>query len=66
MLADSLGDTEVPLNHAAVAYPRNLTLIRQFAGSIIVGWEPLLVQAVWIPNIVYTGRTRDSAQRLRQ
>lgn len=46
MLADSLGDAAVSLNHAAVPYPRNLTLIRQFARSIIIGWEPRLVQAV--------------------
>lgn len=47
VLADGLGDTEIPLNHAAVPYLRNLTLIKQFARSIIIGREPLLVLAVW-------------------
>ncbi|XP_025947653.1 peripheral-type benzodiazepine receptor-associated protein 1-like [Apteryx rowi] len=46
-LADRPGDTEIPLNHAAVPYPRNLTLIKQFARSIIIGWEPPLVLGVW-------------------
>lgn len=47
VLADRLGDTEIPLNHAAVPYPRNLTLIKQFARSIIIGREPTLVLAAW-------------------
>jgi len=47
VLADTLGDTEIPLNHAAVPYPRNLTLIKQFARSIIIGQGPPLVLAVW-------------------
>lgn len=46
VLADRLGDTEIPLNHAAVPYPRNLTLIKQFARNIIIGQEPPLVLAV--------------------
>nr|XP_009665115.1 PREDICTED: peripheral-type benzodiazepine receptor-associated protein 1-like [Struthio camelus australis] len=46
-LADRLGDREIPLSHAAIPYPRNLTLIKQFARSIIIGWEPPLVLDVW-------------------
>lgn len=28
VLADRLGDAEIPVNHAAEPYPRNLTLIK--------------------------------------
>ncbi|KAM8797590.1 peripheral-type benzodiazepine receptor-associated protein 1-like [Eudromia elegans] len=41
------GDTETPLSHAPVPYPRNLTLMKQFASSIIIGWEPPPVLGVW-------------------
>ncbi|NWR02705.1 RIMB1 protein, partial [Paradoxornis webbianus] len=37
------GDQEEPVSHTAVPYPRKLTLIKQLARSIVVGWEsPLL------------------------
>lgn len=45
VLADIPADTEIPLNHVSVPYPRNLPLVKQF-GSIVVGWEPPLVLAV--------------------
>ncbi|NXW88616.1 RIMB1 protein, partial [Alopecoenas beccarii] len=37
------GDQEEPVSHTAVPYPRKLTLIKQLARSIVVGWEPPLV-----------------------
>lgn len=46
VLADRPGDTEIPLNHVSVPYPRNLSLVKQFGRSIVVGWEPPLVLAV--------------------
>ncbi|NWX05273.1 RIMB1 protein, partial [Caloenas nicobarica] len=39
------GDQEEPISHTAVPYPRKLTLIKQLARSIVVGWEPPLVPA---------------------
>ncbi|XP_064893386.1 peripheral-type benzodiazepine receptor-associated protein 1 isoform X10 [Columba livia] len=39
------GDQEEPVSHTAVPYPRKLTLIKQLARSIVVGWEPPLVPA---------------------
>uniref|UniRef100_A0A8C5X311 RIMS-binding protein 2 n=1 Tax=Malurus cyaneus samueli TaxID=2593467 RepID=A0A8C5X311_9PASS len=37
------GDQEEPVSHTAVPYPRKLTLIKQLARSIVVGWEPPLL-----------------------
>ncbi|XP_077044851.1 peripheral-type benzodiazepine receptor-associated protein 1 isoform X6 [Agelaius phoeniceus] len=39
------GDQEEPISHTAVPYPRKLTLIKQLARSIVVGWEPPLLPA---------------------
>ncbi|KAM6049337.1 peripheral-type benzodiazepine receptor-associated protein 1 isoform 3-T3 [Chlamydotis macqueenii] len=39
------GDQEEPVSHTAVPYPRKLTLIKQLARSIVVGWEPPLMPA---------------------
>ncbi|XP_009868710.1 PREDICTED: RIMS-binding protein 3C [Apaloderma vittatum] len=39
------GDQEQPVSHTAVPYPRKLTLIKQLARSIVVGWEPPLLPA---------------------
>ncbi|KAL2297197.1 hypothetical protein Nmel_016493, partial [Mimus melanotis] len=39
------GDQEEPVSHTAVPYPRRLTLIKQLARSIVVGWEPPLLTA---------------------
>ncbi|XP_062448331.1 peripheral-type benzodiazepine receptor-associated protein 1 isoform X1 [Rhea pennata] len=39
------GDQEEPVRHTAVPYPRKLTLIKQLARSIVVGWEPPLLPA---------------------
>ncbi|XP_064585233.1 peripheral-type benzodiazepine receptor-associated protein 1 isoform X7 [Zonotrichia leucophrys gambelii] len=39
------GDQEEPVSHTAVPYPRKLTLIKQLARSIVVGWEPPLLPA---------------------
>ncbi|XP_057893580.1 peripheral-type benzodiazepine receptor-associated protein 1 isoform X3 [Melospiza georgiana] len=39
------GDQEEPVSHTAVPYPRKLTLIKQLARSIVVGWEPPLLSA---------------------
>ncbi|NXF51572.1 RIMB1 protein, partial [Oceanites oceanicus] len=39
------GDQEEPVSHTAVPYPRKLTLIKQLARSIVVGWEPPLLAA---------------------
>ncbi|NXF77766.1 RIMB1 protein, partial [Sclerurus mexicanus] len=39
------GDQEDPVSHTAVPYPRKLTLIKQLARSIVVGWEPPLLPA---------------------
>ncbi|XP_048180978.1 peripheral-type benzodiazepine receptor-associated protein 1 isoform X9 [Corvus hawaiiensis] len=39
------GDREEPVSHTAVPYPRKLTLIKQLARSIVVGWEPPLLPA---------------------
>ncbi|NXA78448.1 RIMB1 protein, partial [Thryothorus ludovicianus] len=39
------GDQEEPVSHTAVPYPRKLTLIKQLARSIVVGWEPPLLLA---------------------
>ncbi|XP_016158470.1 PREDICTED: peripheral-type benzodiazepine receptor-associated protein 1 isoform X7 [Ficedula albicollis] len=39
------GDQEEPVSHTAVPYPRRLTLIKQLARSIVVGWEPPLLPA---------------------
>ncbi|KAM4760385.1 peripheral-type benzodiazepine receptor-associated protein 1 isoform 10-T11 [Cyanocitta cristata] len=39
------GDREEPISHTAVPYPRKLTLIKQLARSIVVGWEPPLLPA---------------------
>ncbi|NWX15908.1 RIMB1 protein, partial [Aegotheles bennettii] len=41
----SEGDREEPVSHTAVPYPRKLTLIKQLARSIVVGWEPPLLPA---------------------
>ncbi|XP_073168734.1 peripheral-type benzodiazepine receptor-associated protein 1-like isoform X1 [Lepidochelys kempii] len=40
------GDMEMP-DHTAVPYPRNLTLIKQFARSVVIGWESPLMPAGW-------------------
>uniref|UniRef100_A0A8C3S852 RIMS-binding protein 2 n=1 Tax=Chelydra serpentina TaxID=8475 RepID=A0A8C3S852_CHESE len=40
------GDMEMP-DITAVPYPRNLTLIKQFARSVIIGWESPLIPAGW-------------------
>lgn len=64
VLADRPGDREIPFNHMSVPYPRNLTLVKQFARSIVVGREPPLVLAVYILNVVSIAR--ESAQRLKQ
>ncbi|XP_019394939.1 PREDICTED: peripheral-type benzodiazepine receptor-associated protein 1-like [Crocodylus porosus] len=46
MLTNRLeGDTEVPSDYVKVPYPRNLTLIKQLARSIIIGWEPPFLPA---------------------
>nr|XP_038021596.1 peripheral-type benzodiazepine receptor-associated protein 1 isoform X7 [Anas platyrhynchos] len=37
------GDQEEAVSHTAVPYPRKLTLIKQLARSIVVGWEPPLL-----------------------
>ncbi|XP_015736317.1 peripheral-type benzodiazepine receptor-associated protein 1 isoform X12 [Coturnix japonica] len=39
------GDQEERVSHTAVPYPRKLTLIKQLARSIVVGWEPPLLPA---------------------
>ncbi|XP_010291021.1 PREDICTED: RIMS-binding protein 2-like, partial [Phaethon lepturus] len=39
------GDQEEPVSHTAVPYPRKLTLIKQLARSIVVGWEAPLLPA---------------------
>ncbi|NWQ93260.1 RIMB1 protein, partial [Burhinus bistriatus] len=39
------GDQEEPVSHTTVPYPRKLTLIKQLARSIVVGWEPPLLPA---------------------
>ncbi|NXH01606.1 RIMB1 protein, partial [Loxia leucoptera] len=39
------GDQEESVSHTAVPYPRKLTLIKQLARSIVVGWEPPLLPA---------------------
>ncbi|NXU35789.1 RIMB1 protein, partial [Drymodes brunneopygia] len=39
------GDQEETVSHTAVPYPRKLTLIKQLARSIVVGWEPPLLPA---------------------
>ncbi|XP_069730018.1 peripheral-type benzodiazepine receptor-associated protein 1 isoform X10 [Phaenicophaeus curvirostris] len=39
------GDQEEPVSHTAVPYPRKLTLIKQLARSVVVGWEPPLLPA---------------------
>ncbi|XP_036251006.1 peripheral-type benzodiazepine receptor-associated protein 1 isoform X8 [Molothrus ater] len=39
------GDQEEPISHTAVPYPRKLTLIKQLARSVVVGWEPPLLPA---------------------
>ncbi|NWW31572.1 RIMB1 protein, partial [Panurus biarmicus] len=39
------GDQEEPVSHTAVPYPRKLTLIKQLARSVVVGWEPPLLSA---------------------
>ncbi|XP_064533729.1 peripheral-type benzodiazepine receptor-associated protein 1 isoform X11 [Pseudopipra pipra] len=39
------GDQEEPVSHTAVPYPRKLTLIKQLARSIVVGWDPPLLPA---------------------
>ncbi|XP_009957642.1 PREDICTED: peripheral-type benzodiazepine receptor-associated protein 1 [Leptosomus discolor] len=39
------GDQEELVSHTAVPYPRKLTLIKQLARSIVVGWEPPLLPA---------------------
>ncbi|XP_026717415.1 peripheral-type benzodiazepine receptor-associated protein 1 isoform X9 [Athene cunicularia] len=39
------GDQEEPVSHTAVPYPRKLSLIKQLARSIVVGWEPPLLPA---------------------
>ncbi|XP_064250666.1 peripheral-type benzodiazepine receptor-associated protein 1 isoform X7 [Passer domesticus] len=39
------GDQEEAVSHTAVPYPRKLTLIKQLARSIVVGWEPPLLPA---------------------
>ncbi|NXC00976.1 RIMB1 protein, partial [Orthonyx spaldingii] len=39
------GDQEEPVSHTSVPYPRKLTLIKQLARSIVVGWEPPLLPA---------------------
>ncbi|NWS43633.1 RIMB1 protein, partial [Probosciger aterrimus] len=44
------GDQEEPVSHTAVPYPRKLTLIKQLARSIVVGWEPPLLPA-GCPNV---------------
>ncbi|XP_035199034.1 peripheral-type benzodiazepine receptor-associated protein 1 isoform X8 [Oxyura jamaicensis] len=44
------GDQEEAVSHTAVPYPRKLTLIKQLARSIVVGWEPPLLPA-GCPNI---------------
>ncbi|XP_066058363.1 peripheral-type benzodiazepine receptor-associated protein 1 isoform X9 [Chamaea fasciata] len=46
LLASRAGeDQEEPVSHTAVPYPRKLTLIKQLARSIVVGWEPPLLPA---------------------
>nr|XP_032620626.1 LOW QUALITY PROTEIN: RIMS-binding protein 3B [Chelonoidis abingdonii] len=40
------GDMEMP-DHTAVPYPRNLTLIKLFARSVVIGWESPLMPAGW-------------------
>ncbi|XP_074869767.1 peripheral-type benzodiazepine receptor-associated protein 1 isoform X1 [Carettochelys insculpta] len=44
-LSSRLEDPEEPVSHTAVPYPRKLTLIKQLARSIVVGWEPPLSPA---------------------
>uniref|UniRef100_A0A8C3Y5H9 TSPO associated protein 1 n=1 Tax=Catharus ustulatus TaxID=91951 RepID=A0A8C3Y5H9_CATUS len=44
-LASREGDQEEPVSHTSVPYPRRLTLIKQLARSIVVGWEPPLLPA---------------------
>uniref|UniRef100_A0A8C5R0U6 TSPO associated protein 1 n=1 Tax=Leptobrachium leishanense TaxID=445787 RepID=A0A8C5R0U6_9ANUR len=39
------GNTEVNADVSTVPYPRKLTLIKQLARSVVVGWEPPLVKA---------------------
>ncbi|NXM35929.1 RIMB1 protein, partial [Oxyruncus cristatus] len=39
------GEQEEPVSHTAVPYPRKLTLIKQLARSIVVGWDPPLLPA---------------------
>uniref|UniRef100_G1MSW9 RIMS-binding protein 2 n=1 Tax=Meleagris gallopavo TaxID=9103 RepID=G1MSW9_MELGA len=39
------GDQEERVSHTAVPYPRKLTLIKQLARSVVVGWEPPLLPA---------------------
>ncbi|XP_042686316.1 peripheral-type benzodiazepine receptor-associated protein 1 isoform X5 [Centrocercus urophasianus] len=39
------GDREERVSHTAVPYPRKLTLIKQLARSVVVGWEPPLLPA---------------------
>ncbi|XP_032859614.2 peripheral-type benzodiazepine receptor-associated protein 1 isoform X3 [Tyto alba] len=39
------GDQEEPVSHTAVPYPRKLSLIKQLARSVVVGWEPPLLPA---------------------
>nr|XP_014424620.2 peripheral-type benzodiazepine receptor-associated protein 1-like [Pelodiscus sinensis] len=41
------GDMEMPDDHVAVPCPRNLTLIKQFTGSVVIFWEPPLMPAGW-------------------
>ncbi|XP_074868602.1 RIMS-binding protein 2-like [Carettochelys insculpta] len=41
------GDMDMPDDHTSVPYPRNLTLIKQFARSVVVSWEPPLMPACW-------------------
>uniref|UniRef100_A0A8C3FTR4 RIMS-binding protein 2 n=1 Tax=Chrysemys picta bellii TaxID=8478 RepID=A0A8C3FTR4_CHRPI len=40
------GDMEMP-DHTAVPYPRNLTIIKLFARSVVIGWESPLMPAGW-------------------
>ncbi|NXK89317.1 RIMB1 protein, partial [Formicarius rufipectus] len=60
------GDQEEPVSHTAVPYPRKLTLIKQLARSIVVGWEPPLLPAgcpdIQSYNIYVDGELRQNVK----
>ncbi|NXI94013.1 RIMB1 protein, partial [Psophia crepitans] len=60
------GDQEEPVSHTAVPYPRKLTLIKQLARSVVVGWDPPLLPAgcpdIQSYNIYVDGELRQNVK----